>query len=314
MADFCPSRAYRHKISRMDPDSCRYQWVSQDVWWGEEAIDWILPLRWVPRQKRTPWCSSNLGTNCISPSFSPTASNPVSPFTKLLSWVEQKHPVLFRMSVCHYASSVWISHCRCFNLQCSLQSVQARSIWCTDNLQDHTFHRRGKSAFLSQEGATEKSECSDQGAWFQSQRAPGHDPLCYRSDSNIFEKFYSNCDVPAPKKHPVVFPQELAIAYNLKCGILKLKNLIQVYDQICPSGDHCLSNKLWLHKNLLLIMCDNQLYAVPYDLFLDVVHPSQSILTSEVSWIHMTWSLKETQLINKHTNTSAIFFGGSTKW
>ena len=125
-------RAYQHKISRMDPDSCRCQWVSQDVWWGEEAIDWILPLWWVPRQKRTPWCSSNLGTNCISPSFSPTASNPVSQFRKLLSWVVQKHPVLCRMSVCHYASSVRLSHCRCFNLQCSLQSVQARSIWCTD--------------------------------------------------------------------------------------------------------------------------------------------------------------------------------------
>ena len=80
IADFCPSRAYRHKISRMDPDSCRCQWVSQDVWWGEEAIDWILPLWWVPRQKRTPWCSSNLETNYISPSFSPTASNPVTPF------------------------------------------------------------------------------------------------------------------------------------------------------------------------------------------------------------------------------------------
>ena len=180
--------------------------------------------------------------------------------------------------------------------------------------EDHTFHQRSKSAFLSQAGAIEKSECSDQGAWFQSQRAPWHDPLCYRSDSNIIENFYSNCDVPAPKKHPVVFPQELAIAYNLKCGILNLKNLIQVYDQICPSGDHCLSNKLWLHKNLLLIMCDNQLYAVPYDLFLYVVHPSQSILTSEKSWIHMRWSFKETQLISKHTNTSAIFFGGSTEW
>ena len=180
--------------------------------------------------------------------------------------------------------------------------------------EDHTFHQRSKSAFLSQAGAIEKSECSDQGAWFQSQRAPGHDPLCYRSDANIFENFYSNCDVPAPKKHPVVFPQELATAYNLKCGILNLKNLIQVYDQICPSGDHCFSNKLWLHKNLLLIMCDNQLYAVPYDLFLYVVHPSQSILTSENSWNHIRWSFKETQLISKHTNASANSFGGSTKW
>ena len=90
------------------------------------------------------------------------------------------------MTVCHYASGVRFSHCRCFNLQCSLKSDQERSLWWTDNLQeDHTFHRRGKSAFLSQEGSIEKSECSDQGAWFQSQRAPGHDPLCYRSDSNI---------------------------------------------------------------------------------------------------------------------------------
>ena len=116
------------------------------------------------------------------------------------------------------------------------------------------------------------------------------------------------------RKHPVVIPQELAIAYNLKCRILNLKNLIQVYDQICPTGDHSLSNKLWLQKNLLLIMCDNQLYALPYDRFLYVVHPSQSIFTSEVPWIHMRWSFKETQLFSKHTNTSAIFFGGSTKW
>ena len=32
-----------------------------------------------------------------------------------------------------------------------------------------------------------KSEWSDQGAWFQSQRAPGQDPLCYRSDSNLIK-------------------------------------------------------------------------------------------------------------------------------
>ena len=214
--------------------------------------------------------------------LSSTYQRPNTSSTELWWWIFEFLPKSWKRSVCYPKKKTGkndSSALSCRRIKWprfSLQSVQARSIWCTDNLQeDHTFHQRSKSAFLSQAGAIEKSECSDQGAWFQSQRAPWHDPLCYRSDSNIIGNFYSNCDVPAPKKHPVVFPQELAIAYNLKCGILNLKNLIQVYDQICPSGDHCLSNKLWLHKNLLLIMCDNQLYAFLMTCFyMWFIHPS----------------------------------------
>ena len=119
--------------------------------------------------------------------------------------------------------------------------------------------------------------------------------------------------MPAPKKHPVVFPQELAIAYNSKCGILKLKNLIQVYDQISPSGDHCLSNKLWFHKNLSLIMCDNQLYAVPYDLFL--CGSSNPVYTYLRDFLDPHEMKLQGNTVNQQAHQYLrYFFKGSRKW